>query len=558
MAYTLKTTGIAANCTMCVAVDPDTGTIKDFASSGVTADMTVGANVTISSQAWDGNTRSYFQLGAGTAAADFVAFGTTKPQWDFNSGESRTVVFIGEAAGAQVRVIGGNSGTYFASQNLGGGGATFPTFVAGGAVTAAQTALSSGQKRIFGFSLVYGTSSTAYYAADTDSSMGTASPSALSPSGTTFDYAVSHVGRRNDSTQHQTDKIHAVLIFNTALSESDWDSLRDDWFTVLLESAGGGDPTLSSASFTATSSTAGDLTVTTDVAAGTLYAVLTTSATTPSDVQIAAGQDHTGAAAAWGGSDATPTAGANPFSATGLTASTEYWPHFFHDTGAGDTITGTSDTTDAAPDATAPVLSSPVGTTTGSTTATVGATTDEGNGTLYAFVSTSATPPSDADLIAGTGATWAGSVAVSSTGAKTLSATGLTASTGYYAHLLHRDAAGNDSNTVTSAQFTTDAPPAGTDIRLQPALDLDRGGDAASLSGLRWVAFTDTTLGTIEASGSSLTTNSSGQPTIDIDTSSFDVGDYVPLLITSFDTGTAAADRTVLTFFGFVEAIAQT
>jgi hypothetical protein len=72
------------------------------------------------------------------------------------------------------------------------------------------------------------------------------------------------------------------------------------------------------------------------------------------------------------------------------------------------------------------------------------------------------------------------------------------------------------------------------------------------------VAFTDTTLGTIEASGSSLTTNSSGQPTIDIDTSSFDVGDYVPLLITSFDTGTAAADRTVLTFFGFVEAIAQT
>jgi hypothetical protein len=561
MAYTLKTTGIAANCTMCVAVDPDTGTIKDFASSGVTADMTVGANVTISSQAWDGNTRSYFQLGAGTASADFVAFGTTKPQWDFNSGESRTVVFIGEAAGAQVRVIGGNSGTYFASQNLSAGGATFPTFVAGSSITAAQTALSSGQKRIFGFSLVHGTSSTAYYAADTDSSMGTASLSALSPSGTTFDYAVSHVGRRNDSTQHQTDKIHAVLIFNAALSESDWDSLRDDWFTVLLESAGGGDPTLSSASFTATSDTAGDLTVTTDVAAGTLYAVLTTSATTPSDAQIAAGQDHTGAAAAWDDSDATPTAGANPFSATGLTASTEYWPHFFHDTGAGDTITGTSDTTDAAPDVTAPVLSSPVGTATGSTTATVGATTDEGNGTLYVVVTTSATAPSAAQIKAGQDHTGSAAVfddsqVITTTGAKTFSATGLTASTAYRAHLIHTDAAANDSNIVTSAEFTTSS--AANDIRLQPALDLDRGGDAASLSGLRWVAFTDTTLGTIEASGSSLTTNSSGQPTIDIDTSSFDVGDYVPLLITSFDTGTAAADRTVLTFFGFVEAIAQT
>jgi hypothetical protein len=123
------------------------------------------------------------------------------------------------------------------------------------------------------------------------------------------------------------------------------DSLRDDWFTVLLESAGGGDPTLSHPRASPpTSDTAGDLTVTTDVAAGTLYAVLTTSATTPTEVQIAAGQDHTGAAAAWDDSDATPTAGANPFSATGLTGSTEYWPHFFHDTGAGDTITGTSDT----------------------------------------------------------------------------------------------------------------------------------------------------------------------------------------------------------------------
>ncbi len=109
-------------------------------------------------------------------------------------------------------------------------------------------------------------------------------------------------------------------------------------------------------------------------------------------------------------------------------------------------------------DTTAPILSSPTGTATGTTTATIGATTDEGNGTLYGFVSTSATPPSDADLKAGTGAVWAGSVAVSSTGAKTLNATGLTASTGYYGHLLHSDAAANDSNTVTSAQFTTATP----------------------------------------------------------------------------------------------------
>jgi hypothetical protein len=50
-------------------------------------------------------------------------------------------------------------------------------------------------------------------------------------------------------------------------------------------------------------------------------------------------------------------------------------------------------------------------------------------------------------------------VAVSSTGAKTLNATGLTASTTYYGHVVHTDAATNDSNRVSSSSFTTSAPP---------------------------------------------------------------------------------------------------
>lgn len=115
-------------------------------------------------------------------------------------------------------------------------------------------------------------------------------------------------------------------------------------------------------------------------------------------------------------------------------------------------------------DVTAPVLSSPVGTATGPSTATVGATTDEGNGTLYVVVTTSATQPSVAQIKAGqnhTGAAaaFASSVTVTSTGAKTFSATGLTPSTGYYAHLVHTDAASNDSNRVTSSLFTTNALP---------------------------------------------------------------------------------------------------
>lgn len=115
-----------------------------------------------------------------------------------------------------------------------------------------------------------------------------------------------------------------------------------------------------------------------------------------------------------------------------------------------------------AGDVTAPTLSSAVGTTTGSTTATVGATTNEANGTLYVVVTTSATQPSIAQIKAGndhtgSAAAYDSSQAITTTGAKTFNATGLTASTAYYAHLVHTDASANDSNRLSSSQFTTDA-----------------------------------------------------------------------------------------------------
>lgn len=105
-------------------------------------------------------------------------------------------------------------------------------------------------------------------------------------------------------------------------------------------------------------------------------------------------------------------------------------------------------------DTTAPTLSAATGTVTGTTTADLSVTTNEDNGTLYAFASTSATPPSAATLKAGTGAAYASSQAVTSAGAKTFSATGLGTGTAHYAHSLHRDFNGNESAIATSASFT--------------------------------------------------------------------------------------------------------
>lgn len=101
-------------------------------------------------------------------------------------------------------------------------------------------------------------------------------------------------------------------------------------------------------------------------------------------------------------------------------------------------------------DTTAPTLTSPTSTQTGSTTASGTVSTDEGNGTLYYLASTNAT-----ETVGTVKA--ASSQAVSATGSQSVSFTGLTASTTYYAHYVHTDAATNDSTVANSASFTTAA-----------------------------------------------------------------------------------------------------
>ncbi len=112
----------------------------------------------------------------------------------------------------------------------------------------------------------------------------------------------------------------------------------------------------------------------------------------------------------------------------------------------------------AAGDTTPPTLSG-VSLTETDTTATLVWSTNEGNGTAYWLVDGNATRTA-AQVIAG--GTFAGSRTVTATGAQTaFVATSLTAATAYYFHLVHQDAAGNNS-TVSSTSFTTDAAAAAT------------------------------------------------------------------------------------------------
>ena len=122
-------------------------------------------------------------------------------------------------------------------------------------------------------------------------------------------------------------------------------------------------------------------------------------------------------------------------------------------------------------DVVAPTLSVPTDTETGATTATLTVDTNEGSGTLYWVLSSAVTTPSAAQVKLGhdhTGgaALDSGTAAVSVVGTQTVAVTGLTASTTYYAHFMHEDAATNQSTVASGNGFTTEAA-----LGFSPSLD---------------------------------------------------------------------------------------
>lgn len=264
-------------------------------------------------------------------------------------------------------------------------------------------------------------------------------------------------------------------------------------------------PTLSSGVGTATGSTTATVGATTDEANGTMYAIVSTSSTPPSSTQIQAGQTNTGSAAPWSGNQAITTTGAKTFNATGLTASTTYYPYVQHKDAAGNNSTvlsGPSFTTSAGGDTTPPTLTSPTGTATGSTTASGTVSTNEANGTLYYLATTNSTET--AATVKASGA----SQAVTATGTQNVSVIGLTASTTYYMHYVHRDAAGNDSTVSNSSSFTTNA---GGTLTIG-VLKNNTGTVLASQTGITVHVYT--TAGAFVVTKTGQTSNGSGNMTV--------------------------------------------
>lgn len=189
----------------------------------------------------------------------------------------------------------------------------------------------------------------------------------------------------------------------------------------------------------------------------------------------------------------------------------------------------------AASDTTAPTLTSPTASATGATTASGSVSTNEANGTLY-YLATANASETVAMVKAGS------SQAVTATLEQPVTVTGLTASTSYYLHFVHRDAAGNDSAVATSAQFTTAAANTSPSFT-GPSIDNISGTEGVALTPVDVSAkFFDSesglTFSTVGSWPAGVTVSSagviSGTPTT--------AGTYTSLQVRATDAGALTAD----------------
>jgi predicted enzyme related to lactoylglutathione lyase len=231
--------------------------------------------------------------------------------------------------------------------------------------------------------------------------------------------------------------VYYAHYIHTDTSNGDSNVVSSASFTTLAA------PVLSLPTALALTSATASGTITTDTANGTLfYYISTTASETLATIKAS------------GSTQAVSGIGTQNVSFAGLTANTTYYMHYVHtNTASSDSNvqSSTSFTTEAAP-----VLSLPTGTTVNHSTASGTVTTDIDNGTLYYYVSLNATET--LGTIQASGSTQV----VSASGVRNVTLTGLTAETTYYVHYVHTDAAGNDSNAVSSTSFTTDVSPAPT------------------------------------------------------------------------------------------------
>lgn len=233
MPYALKS-GLPYTVLSCVVVDDDGATIRDVASSAVTADMTIDGGVTIGSRTRNGFTRPYFETAAnGPFNFHGLRWGTNKPPMPSGNTDSGfTVLYLlaGVSAGSSVQLFSDASHTLVGRD----GGTGRPCAVAWGSNLGTDAIPADGTTP-YTLALYYNYDDPAcewFDAPEGDPlvSNGTFDPGAFGSSSGVENAIGGAIGNGNLPA-----KYHLRLILEGLVDVADLDEIADDYVTALFE-----------------------------------------------------------------------------------------------------------------------------------------------------------------------------------------------------------------------------------------------------------------------------------------------------------------------------------
>ena len=250
MALTLKTTGLAAEAIMVLAVDDD-GSIKEFVSPAVDAAKTLGTGVATADGSWKGQARKYWSTGTHPSPFDFSGVKFTdgnRPNLAHGNAAGFTVIDIFHSIGAAQSSGGfvswsptgdaGNRGTR-RSQTAPNGLTFFAFSSERGASTV--TIPNDGTKYFTAltFQNTAGVGTDYFQAAEGDADI-TATGTSTSMVGfaSSGDVWVYGVGGFNGQG-NQTASRYLTAIISRKLSQAEVETIFDDWFNVFFDGPAG-------------------------------------------------------------------------------------------------------------------------------------------------------------------------------------------------------------------------------------------------------------------------------------------------------------------------------
>jgi hypothetical protein len=236
MSYSLKLTGLATDLVMCLAMDEDGSTIREFVSSTVNSNKTVDAGVTTGSATWKGVSRGWFQTLPNGASFDGIRFAVSfRPQVDLGN-LSSAACFIA-CAGISARngdggLVAYSLGKLFGRSESGPESFGSPWHVGTTAMpTDGTTKFSAGinHEAFVDYSAFYGLESGSL-AAD-----GSGADGGFGNDNTD----ITAVGGSDSNIGNQPGKYFLVAVFDRELTLAEYQSLHDDWFGTLFTGGGG-------------------------------------------------------------------------------------------------------------------------------------------------------------------------------------------------------------------------------------------------------------------------------------------------------------------------------